>query len=271
MSPLLVLLWLACARAQVNVTIASASQSVTNIVPLYRNRAERAWLAPNGMYTLFLAVNDARADLAVALSAVAANGTNKDAALAVIDPANCPIYADPAVYPFNATATQQFLCCQLAMWQMPGAGALMQQLYAAFLPGAVSFDWAVNWGVASVAQIRQLDVNNTNSGRCKDDTRIHVPEAQTIQSQSARILAGSLLDALQYAAFVARTVAACLAPSPPAVCLGTAPAPLPGAGALFSLAQSSPPYQQVCSNAALAAFEQYRTATTWCYVARRKR
>ena len=259
---------LARAAGQVSKTIASADNSVTDIVPLYDNRAARAWLGPNGMHELFLQLDAARLTLALDAAPLVGNATAAAIADALSTDDACAVAPDPAVYMANATAYQAFLCCQLAPWQLPGMPAVVAAVYAHFLPGAPALEWSAATGVAAVAQIRALDTNSTNIYRCKDDTRIHVPESQLIQARTVASVAGQVLRSLQVAAEVLQAVAACLGATPPAACLASTPSPLSAgtAAAMLAFYQASPPYQQTCGTPALVAFEAFRTSTTWCYI-----
>ena len=253
--------------AQVSKTIDAADTSVTNIIPLYQNRAERAWLGPNGMHELMAQIDAARLQLALDITPLVANDTAAAIAAAL---GACPISADPTTYMNNATACQAFTCCQLAPWQLPGLPAVLDVIYANFLPGSASFDTATATGVTAMVQLRAIDTNNTNIVRCKDDTRIHIPEAQLIAAKAYGATLGRVLSALQYASVAMQAVAACLSAMPPAACLSTSPSPLSAstAAALLSFYTSSPPFQAVCSTQVLVAFETFRTATTWCYIAK---
>jgi hypothetical protein len=256
---------IAGATAQVSNTIASADESVTEVVPVYDNRAERAWLGPNGNEELFQQANAARAALAVYMAPLVGGATAAVIAAALSTDA-CPVAADPTVYMVNATAYQAFLCCQLQPFLLPGLPAIVAAVYAHFLPGAPMLDWSTATGLSGVAQIRVIDTNSTNIVRCKDDVRIHVPESLELQALTVAGIMGEIMRSLEYAAEIAQDLAVCLAPSPPSACLSSAPAPLTAANAaaMLSFYQYTPPYIATCSQAALAAFEAFRTSTTWC-------
>ena len=263
---ILLFLLLLHARAQTNQTIQQVDQSVTNIVPLYQNRASRAWLGPNGLYTLFGRLNAARTNLSLALAPLVSYSASVVISNA-LSPSACPVLANPLQYLNNATTYEAFLCCQLSPWMLPGLPAVISAIYADILPGTPSIDWSTSAGILSVEQIRAIDINNTNIVRCKDDVRIHIPEAELVLAKTVGAVAGTVLRSLQYAEFVANSLEACLSvyPTPPA-CLSTSPSSLSAAAInnMLSFYQLSPPFQRVCGQAALAKFEAFRTATTWC-------
>jgi hypothetical protein len=258
----------ASAGAQQIQTINQASQSVTNIVPVYQNRAARAWLGPNGVHTLFNALNSAAANLTLALTPLLADPGAVAAVAAAVGAASCPVNPDPLVYMQNATAYQEFLCCQMAPWSMPGMPAVVQAVYSYFLPGVPDIDWSTAATVKSLHQIRALDVNITNIQRCKDDVRIHIPESEDMQARNVAVLAGTVLRSVEYSTYLFETAQPCLSASPPSACISTTPSPISAATvtSLLSFYESNSAFQRACGAATLQAFETYRTATTWCAI-----
>lgn len=251
--------------AQVSKTIQSADASVTNVVPLYDNRAERAWLGQNGMHDLYLMTNAARAQLALDLAPLVPANTAAVLA-AALAPEVCSVNPDPLAYMNNATASQVFVCCQSAVWLPQALPTVLGAVYSHFFTGAASFDWSTATALTAIGQLRAVDVNNTNIVPCKDDRRIHIPEAEVINAKNIATIIGPIMRALNYASDTMQSCAACLGASPPPACIATTPSTLGPAAAAGWLAfsQASPPYQAVCSAQVLAAFEKQRAADVWC-------
>jgi len=286
---LLFFTFVASSWAQQSKTIASANQSIDNAVPDYRIISNRLWFGPAGVGEFLNLVYSLQNNAALNISILYSNNTE---AVAVFNSISNPQTQACIAAPFNysngqelaqlffsnETALEQYLCCQLSIFNTPGLSAFMTDVERYFFGLSQSSGW-INYqsdvvtAIGNVNQLRTIVSKSIISAACKDDKRIHVNETQTLRAKLTGGILGVITKLYTFAQARASSLQGCLtAPTAMTTCINDVGLTLGFLGLPnYDFLPYDGFFQPVCGQSALASFEAFSQTPITCSPSKRRK
>jgi len=208
---------------------------------------------------VFVATNRAL-DTAAANASQLYVSADRAAFVAALSSAPCMVQ-EPAVYTANATAAYAYLCCQVRRLRSPAFHRVTQFLGQYYFGVAIDMVGpTAERAIINLAKMQARDLRGYVAGACKDDRRLHDNQQSLVLAREANVpVAGTLLSAYNVFAREARNNLLCIGqPLATTGCAQNAEVTLAQIAPNTGFILNDPGYAEVCSPAALDAFEQAR-------------
>jgi len=204
------LLLLTTSYSQRSETIASANKSIDRVVPDYKTISHRSWFGPNGISDFINLITVINSNFALNASNLYSSSDSSTIYNSLLVPnditclpntsfASAPVEA--SLLYANETATEQYLCCQMSIFNSPGVNLFMKDLQQTYFGNynvwqGVEADLAIL--INNVAELRTVVAQSIITGACKDDKRIHYYETQSLRAELIAKIMGLLMKVYTY-------------------------------------------------------------------------
>lgn len=271
--------------SQRSKTIDDASQSINKTVPDYQIVSKRSWFGPGGIGDFIDLVTAINSGFASNTSTLFTAGNSSQAVYESLLLPNAQMclpnstFVDGAttakIFYANETAAEQYLCCQISVFNSPGVNAFMQTLQGVFLSAPntwASFEEDQSLLIANIAELRSVVTQSIVTGACKDDKRIHYYETQIMRAELIGKIMGLIVKVYNYALSRSLVMASCLGQSTSlTTCAQNTPADVVNTGLPnYQFLPFDNFYQNTCGFASLATFENFKDSPISCSAKRKK-